>query len=50
MNIAPDVRAILNALGAPAILLSPEYRILLANQEYEAVYGDGRPLRRRRRC
>jgi transcriptional regulator with PAS, ATPase and Fis domain len=47
MNIAPDVAAILNALGAPAILLSPDYRILLANREYEAVYGDGRPLRRR---
>ena len=47
MNIAPDVHAILNALGAPAILLSPDYRILLANQDYEAVYGDGRPLRRR---
>lgn len=47
MNIAPDVQAILNALGAPAILLSRDYRILLANQEYEAIYGDGQPLRRR---
>ncbi|MBT8080053.1 MAG: sigma-54-dependent Fis family transcriptional regulator [Gammaproteobacteria bacterium] len=48
MNIAPDVHAILNALGAPAILLSPDYRILLANQDYEALFGDGRPLRGRR--
>lgn len=47
MNIAPDVQAILNALGAPAILLSRDYRILLANQEYEAIYGDGQSLRRR---
>jgi len=47
MKIAPDVKAILNALGAPAILLSPEYRILLANNDYEATYGDGQPLRRR---
>ena len=48
MNIAPDVKAILNALGAPAILLGTDYRILLANDEYEAIYGDGRPLRRRK--
>lgn len=47
MNFAPDVQAILNCLGEPAILLSREYRILLANKEYEAIYGDGRPLRRR---
>lgn len=47
MNVAPDVQSLLNALGAPAILLSREYRILLANDEYTSIYGDGRSLRRR---
>ena len=48
MDIATDVRAILDAIGDPAILLGADYRILLANQAYEAAFGDGRPLRRRR--
>jgi two-component system response regulator HydG len=47
MAVAPDVQAILNCLQDPAILLNSEYRILLANEAYESVYGDGRPLRRR---
>jgi transcriptional regulator with PAS, ATPase and Fis domain len=44
MPITPDIKALLNSLGTPAILLSREYEILLANEEYEAVYGDDRPL------
>jgi len=48
MNIGPDVKSILNALGAPAILLGKDYRILLANRDYEAIYGDGRLLRQRK--
>lgn len=47
MTVAPDVQSLLNALGAPAILLSRDYRILVANDEYEATYGDGQSLRRR---
>ena len=45
MNISDDAKAILNSLGAPAILLGDDYRILHANDEYEALYGDGRALR-----
>ncbi len=47
MEIAADVRALLNCLDAPAILLGRDYRILLANSAYEAIYGDGVTLRRR---
>jgi transcriptional regulator with PAS, ATPase and Fis domain len=47
MEVAPDVKAILDCLQEPAILLNDEYRILMANEAYEARYGDGRRLRRR---
>ena len=48
MTVAPDVQAILDAIGDPAILLGTDYRILLANRAYEYTYGDGQSLRRRR--
>ena len=48
MDITTDVGAILEAIGEPAILLDADYRILLANEAYQAAYGDGQPLRRRR--
>ncbi|MGI9288855.1 MAG: sigma-54 interaction domain-containing protein [Pseudomonadales bacterium] len=47
MKSAPDVQAILNCLTDPAILLSRDYHILLANRAYEKLYGDGQTLRRR---
>ena len=47
MEIATDVQAILDCLPDPAILLSRDYRILMANQAYRDIYGDGTPLRRR---
>ena len=43
----PDIAAILDCLGEPAILLSKDYRILMANDAYRRHYGDGTPLRRR---
>jgi transcriptional regulator with PAS, ATPase and Fis domain len=47
MNLSDDVKAILNSLGAPAILLGDDYRILHANDDYQALYGNGRELRRK---
>ncbi len=47
MKIQPELRAVLDCLDDPAILLSNEYRILMANDAYERVYGDGQVLRRR---
>jgi len=47
MEVAPDVKAILDCLQDPAILLNNDYRILMANRAYEERYGDGRKLRRR---
>lgn len=43
-----EVAAILDCLPHPAILLSTDYHILLANQRYQQIYGDGELLRRRR--
>lgn len=48
MDPATDVQAILDCLADPAILLSRDYHILMANQAYQDLYGDGTPLRRRR--
>lgn len=48
IEISSDVAAVLDCLPNPALLLSTDYRILLANQRYHEVYGDGRPLRHRR--
>ena len=45
----PDIAAVIEGLPRPAILLDRDYRILLANDKYRAVYGlaDRSPLRRR---
>ncbi len=47
MEIGADVQAILDCLPDPAILLSRDYRILMANEAYQDLYGDETPLRRR---
>lgn len=47
MEINPDVTAILECLDDPAILLSPDYRILRSNSAYQALYGDDDSLRAR---
>ncbi|MGD2073391.1 MAG: sigma-54-dependent Fis family transcriptional regulator [Gammaproteobacteria bacterium] len=39
-----EVTAVLDVIGAPAVALTPHYRILAANQAYRDTYGDGRPL------
>lgn len=39
MDNANDMRAVLNCFRDPAILLSPEYEILLANDAYRVTYG-----------
>jgi len=49
MEPNPDVAAILNCFSEPAILLSLEYEIVLANDAYVATYGFER-LPRRNRC
>ena len=46
-NINPDVNAILECLDDPAILLSPDYRILRANTAYQELYGDAASLEAR---
>ena len=45
----PDIAAVLDGLPQPAILLDRDYRILIANEQYRAVYGlaDRSPLHRR---
>ena len=35
----PSLLAVLNALPHPAIVLNPDYRIVLANEAYRALYG-----------
>ncbi|HHO68437.1 MAG TPA: AAA family ATPase [Gammaproteobacteria bacterium] len=42
--VSPDAAALLDSLRGPAILLSPDYRILAANRAYRSIYGDARPL------
>jgi transcriptional regulator with PAS, ATPase and Fis domain len=39
-HIPPEVTAMLDCLDAPAIVLSPEYRILAANQTYRYIYRE----------
>jgi DNA-binding NtrC family response regulator len=39
-----EVTGILDAIDAPAVALTLDYRILAANQAYRGAYGDGRPL------
>jgi len=42
-----EVTGILDVIGAPAVAITPDYRILAANQAYRNTYGDGRPLHER---
>jgi transcriptional regulator with PAS, ATPase and Fis domain len=46
-DIIPDINAILECLDDPAILLSPDYRILHSNSAYQDLYGDALSLRSR---
>jgi len=39
-----EVTGMLDAIGAPAVAITPDYRILAANQAYCDTYGDGSPL------
>ena len=43
-RLQPEVTALLDGIEDPAVLLSPEYRILAANQAYRDRYGDDLPL------
>jgi transcriptional regulator with PAS, ATPase and Fis domain len=48
MNSTPNVQAVLDGITDPAILLDRDYRIVLANRAYAAVYGAGANLLQRR--
>jgi DNA-binding NtrC family response regulator len=39
-----EITGILDAIDAPAVAISTDYRILAANQAYCDTYGDGNPL------
>jgi len=39
-----EITGILDAIDAPAVAISTDYRILAANQAYRDTYGDGNPL------
>jgi transcriptional regulator with PAS, ATPase and Fis domain len=39
-----EVTGVLDVIDAPAVAITPDYRILAANQAYRAIYGDGSPL------
>jgi DNA-binding NtrC family response regulator len=43
-NAKTEITGVLDAIGAPAVAIAPDYRILAANQAYREVYGDGKPL------
>ncbi len=43
-----EVTGVLDVIGAPAVALTLDYRILAANQAYRDIYGDGKPLHDRR--
>ena len=42
-----EVTGVLDVIDAPAVAISPDYRILAANQAYRDTYGDGRALHAR---
>ncbi len=46
-RVLPEFTALLNGIEDPAVLLSPDYRILAANQAYREHYGQERPLHNR---
>ncbi|MCK5308709.1 MAG: PAS domain-containing protein, partial [Zetaproteobacteria bacterium] len=39
-----EITGILDAINAPAVAVTPDYRIIAANQAYCDTYGDGSPL------
>ncbi len=39
-----EVTCVLDVIDAPAVALTPDYRILAANHAYRKTYGDGKPL------
>ena len=39
-----EVSSILDVIGDPAVAITPDHRILTANQAYRETYGDGSPL------
>jgi transcriptional regulator with PAS, ATPase and Fis domain len=39
-----EITGILDAIDAPAVAITPDYRILAANRAYCDTYGDGSPL------
>ena len=42
-----EITGVLNVIDAPAVAITPQYRILAANQAYRDAYGDGSPLHTR---
>ena len=44
---AAEFTELLSAIQEPAILLSPDYQILIANKAYRDTYGDQQPLHQR---
>ncbi len=42
-----EITSVLDVIDAPAVALTPNYRILAANHAYRKTYGDGNPLRGR---
>ena len=42
-----EVTGILDVIGAPAVAITSDYRILAANQAYRDTYGSGSPLHNR---
>ncbi|MBE9563892.1 MAG: sigma-54-dependent Fis family transcriptional regulator [Proteobacteria bacterium] len=39
-----EVTGVLDVIDAPAVAITPDYRILAANHAYRKTYGDGKPL------
>ncbi len=39
-----EITGVLDVIDAPAVALTPDYRILAANHAYRKTYGDGKPL------
>jgi transcriptional regulator with PAS, ATPase and Fis domain len=50
MELDPQIHAILNCFPEPAILLSRDYEILLANDAYRSHYGMPGEVVRQKRC
>jgi len=43
-EIRTEITGILNVLNAPAVAVTPNYRILAANKAYRDTYSDGQPI------